>query len=420
MMPNQYYLRREKFMQNPNTPSIILIFSGTAPTRSADETYPFSVDRNFYYLTGLSVENAVLLMYRTDNNSIFSELYINTRDESHSKWFGFLPSFSELCAISEIQCISPLSHWKQRIFTLLSQFSAEAAHSIGMDLWKFRTESSETLAESAKKYLQSHCSSIDILDIHPLFIEARLTKSEDEITSMMHAQQYTRKAIEFMLSHAKPEINESELEGLFIYSLYKQGVREVAFPSIIAGGERASILHYQSNNQIIHDHELVLVDLGGTCNHYCADISRTFPVNGQFTKRQRQLYNLVLEAQELVIQNAVPGKTLLELNDLVIQFYQKELPKLGLLQNGSTVKDYYYHGVSHPLGLDTHDICMPEYEVLKPGMVITVEPGIYIPEEKTGIRIEDDLLITAEAPVNLSADIIKSADEIEAFMNTHN
>lgn len=226
----------------------------------------------------------------------------------------------------------------------------------------------------------------------------------------------SRQAIEAMMKYAYPGVNECALEGAFDFELSKHGVREHAFPSIVAGGKRATTLHYNTNNQDVQDGELVLIDLGSANEHYCADISRTFPVNGKFTERQKEVYNIVLGAQRLVIDNARPGMTYLDLNNMVIKYYEEELPKIGLLKDGKTVRDYYYHSVSHSLGLDCHDVTTPSLKTLRPGMVITVEPGLYIEEEGIGVRIEDDIIITEEKAINLSSNILKTVEDIEALM----
>ena len=161
---------------------------------------------------------------------------------------------------------------------------------------------------------------------------------------------------------------------------------------------------------------MVLIDLGSAYGNYCADISRTFPVNGKFTDRQKELYNTVLEAQKIVIANAKPGLTTRQLNQMVIDYYESRLDDLGLRKDGKGVRDYYYHGVSHQLGLDTHDICTERERTLKPGMVITVEPGLYIEDESIGIRIENDVLITEDGCEDLSIAIPRTVEEIEAIM----
>ena len=222
---------------------------------------------------------------------------------------------------------------------------------------------------------------------------------------MRQAQEDTRIAIEAMLTHSYPGINESELEGAFDFALMKRNVRQHAFPSIVAGGARATTLHYEENNQIVNDGELVLIDLGSACGNYCADISRTFPVNGKFTDRQKELYNTVLNAQKIVISHCKPGVTLSELNQMVVDYYESRLDDLGLRKDGKSVRDYYYHSVSHQLGLDTHDICTERERTLKPGMVITVEPGLYIEDEGIGIRIENDVLVTEDGCEDLSVNL---------------
>jgi len=233
---------------------------------------------------------------------------------------------------------------------------------------------------------------------------------------MRQAQEHTRIAIEEMMRYAAPGMNERELEGAFDFALMKQGVREHAFSSIFAGGKRATTLHYSENNQVVNDGEMFLIDLGSAYGNYCADISRTFPVNGKFTDRQKELYNTVLEAQRIVIENAKPGLTTRDLNQMVIDYYETRLDDLGLRKDGKTVRDYYYHGVSHQLGLDTHDICTDRERTLKPGMVITVEPGLYIEDESIGIRIENDVLITEDGCIDLSIAIPRTVEEIEAIM----
>jgi Xaa-Pro aminopeptidase len=241
----------------------------------------------------------------------------------------------------------------------------------------------------------------------------RAIKSEAEIELMRGAQESTRVAIEAMLCHAKPGMNESELEGAFDFALMKQGVRQHAFATIVAGGPRATTLHYSENCCTVEDGQMVLIDLGSANGHYSADISRTFPVNGKFTARQKEIYETVLAAQDLVIAAAKPGLTTRDLNNMVVDFYRSKLEQLGLTKD---VREYYYHGVSHHLGLDTHDICTERERTLKPGMVITVEPGLYIEDEGIGVRIENDVLITEDGCIDLSAAIPRTVADIEAIM----
>ena len=233
---------------------------------------------------------------------------------------------------------------------------------------------------------------------------------------MKKAIQITKQGIENIFKNANPNMMEYELEACFDYEIKRNGAKDKAFNTILAGGKNATVLHYNENNQKINDGDLVLLDLGASFGYYSADISRTFPICGKFSQRQKQLYNIVLEAQQKVIDAIKPGLPFKRLNEIVIEHYETELLKIGLIKDKEEVKNYYYHGVSHFLGLDTHDVTDGIQE-LKEGMVITVEPGLYIAEEGIGIRIEDDVLVTKDGAENLSKDIIKTVDQIENFFN---
>ena len=282
-----------------------------------------------------------------------------------------------------------------------------------LDLWRYHKDQADTPAHTLAATLQSKYPAVAIEDINGDMAAMRAVKDEKELAFMRQAQEHTRIAIEEMLRYAKPGMNERELEGAFDFALMKQGVRDHAFHSIFAGGKRATTLHYGENDQIVNDGEMVLIDLGSAYGNYCADISRTFPVNGKFTDRQKELYNAVLEAQKIVIAAAKPGLTTRQLNQMVIDYYETRLDDLGLRKDGKGVRDYYYHGVSHSLGLDTHDIFSQALAELKPGVVITVEPGLYIEEEGIGVRIENDILITEDGCIDLSVAIPRTVEEIE-------
>ena len=384
-MREVYAARRAKLMEGMKAPSIAVIYSGTAPMRSADEEYEFSVDRNFYYYTGIDREHMILVLKKLKEGTMAEELYIEPFDEVMAKWVGARMRENEAREISGIEKICYLEAFDGNFNSLIESSRSSKRLTVALDLWKYKVTQAPT---------QAH------------LLAARIKE-----------QHTTQKAIEELMRYVKPGMNECEMEGAFDFALRKQGVREHAFPSIVAGGVRATTLHYKENNQEVKDGELVLIDLGSANEHYCADISRTFPVNGKFTARQKEIYDLVLSAQDLIIEKAAPGMTLRELNQMVIDHYAARLDELGLAKDGKTVADYYYHGVSHQLGLDTHDISCSDYEVLEPGMVITVEPGFYIEEEEIGIRIENDILITEGKAVDLSKGILKTTEDIEAWMS---
>lgn len=415
-MRNIYTRRRKQLMENKQEPCMVCIFSGHAPMKSLDEAYPFSVDRNFFYLTGIEKENMILVLAKNYNDQYSETLYIEPYDEILAKWVGGRMRNAEATEISGIENICSVEAFDDQINTTIERSRGLGKLHVYLDLWRYQTNQADTPAHTLAARLQQRYPAVAIDDIFGDMASLRAVKCEEELQMMRQAQEHTRIAIEAMMAHAYPGVNESELEGAFDFALKKQTVRQHAFPSIVAGGARATTLHYCENNQVVNDGELILIDLGSAYGNYCADISRTFPVNGKFSDRQREIYNTVLEAQKIVIENAKPGRTLTELNQLVIDFYESRLDDLGLRKNGKTVKDYYYHSVSHQLGLDTHDICTDRERTLKPGMVITVEPGMYIEDEAIGIRIENDVLITENGCEDLSCHILKTVEEIEALM----
>lgn len=415
-MKDTYIARRRQLMENKQENAAVVIFAGSAPMKSQDEAYPFSVDRNFYYLTGIERENMILLMRKNYLGEYSETLFIEPYDEVLAKWVGGRMREAEATEISGITSVRNIGDFDDDLNSLVEYTRGLGKLRVYLDLWRYTKDQADTPAHRLASKLQSRYPAVGIEEIYGELAALRACKGEEELRFMRQAQEATRIAIEAMMTHAKPEMNESELEGAYDFALMKQCVRQHAFPSIVAGGKRATTLHYGENNQVVHDGELVLIDLGAAVGNYCADISRTFPVNGKFTHRQKELYNTVLEAQRIVMENAKPGITTRELNQLVVDYYESRLDDLGLRKEGKGVRDYYYHGVSHHLGLDTHDICTDRERTLQPGMVITVEPGLYVEDESIGIRIENDVLITEDGCVDLSADILKTVEEIEALM----
>ena len=408
--------RRERLMENKQGPCMVCIFSGRAPMKSLDEAYDFAVDRNFYYLTGIERENMILVLKKSYTGEVSETLYIEPYDEVLAKWVGGRMKQDEATAISGIQNVCSIEDFDGQLNSYISGNRGLGKTHVYLDLWRYEKDQADTPAHVLAAKLQQRYPAVEIDEIYGDMAALRAYKSEEELELMRRAQEGTRIAVEAMMKHAYPGVNECELEGAFDFALMKQGIREHAFASIVAGAGRAATLHYAENNQVVNDGEMVLIDLGCSVGHYASDISRTFPVNGKFTDRQKEIYNTVLEAQRIVIANAKPGLTMRDLNQMVIDYYETRLDDLGLRKDGKGVRDYYYHGVSHSLGLDTHDIFTPALSELKPGVVITVEPGLYIEEEGIGVRIENDILITEEGCIDLSVAIPRTVEEIEALM----
>lgn len=409
---NQYSNRRNKLLKSLPGNGAIILFSGKAIMMSEDESYDFSINRNFYYLTGLDKEDMALLMYSIDgvNKEV---LFILPYDEKLARWVGGRMSSEDASRISEINDVRDRSELDDFVASLMNNTRKDNNFKFYFDLWHYTMNQSQSDASVYAKRLQDIYPSIMIKDIYPALTSLRLIKDEYEISCIKKAIHTTNMGIQQMMKTAKPGINEMTMEGVFDFVLRQSMCKKTAFKTIAASGERATILHYSDNDQIMKDGELFLCDLGATYNYYKADISRTFPVNGIFSPRQKELYQVVLNAQRIVEENARVGIKLKELNQMVIDYYKTELPKHGLNED---VSEYYFHSCSHHLGLDTHDVDGGLGQTLQAGMVISNEPGLYVKDEGIGIRIEDDLLITGTYAEVLSSQIIKEVDDIENYM----
>lgn len=399
-------------MKSLQTNAAVMLFSGKAPMRSEDEAYDFSVNRNFYYLTGLDREDMVLLMYTMDGTAR-EMLFILPYDERLARWVGGRMSKEEASQISGIEDVEDVSSLDDIVASIMNRSRKDSTFRFCFDFWHYSMDQAKTPAHVYAEKLKEKYPYLIMKDIYPVLTHLRLVKDEYEINCIRNAIHVTNLGIQQMMRASRPGIYEMQMEAVFDFVLKQSLCKKTAFKTIAASGKRATVLHYSDNDQLMGDGELFLCDLGATCEYYNADISRTFPVNRSFTPRQRELYEIVLNAQKIVEENARPGVRMRDLNQMVIDYYKEELPKHGLNED---VSEYYFHSCGHHLGLDTHDCDGGLGAVLEAGNVITNEPGLYITEEGIGIRIEDDLLITQDGAEVLSQEIMKDPDEIEAYM----
>ena len=405
-------LRRQNLLAKLPERALVFIFSGHAPARSQDENYPFSVNRNFYYLTGIDRENMCLVLDKNGDKT--SEmLFIEPFDPVLARWVGGKMLPEEATEISGIEDIRYINELEDSGFGRYERSLRYNLPIIYLDMWRNELGQNDSDGIKYAKFLKDKYPQLEIRDIYNEITSLRLVKSDEEIEEIKKAIAITRFGIAEMMKHIRPEMNEMMMEATFDFAMAIKGCKEHAFHTIAASGARATTLHYSENNNVMKDGELFLCDLGSAYKHYCSDISRTFPVNGKFSERQKEIYEIVLEVQRRIQEAAKPGVKMADIQKMVIDFYAEELPKHGLNKD---VSEYYFHGFGHHLGLDTHDVDGGLGQVLNEGNVITDEPGLYIADEGIGIRIEDDLLITAEGAICLSQDIIKNVDDIENFM----
>ena len=410
---NRYSNRRQKVMKSIQNNAAVMFYSGREIMASEDEAYPFRVNRNFYYLTGLDKEDMILLMYNIDGD-IRELLFIQPYDETLARWVGGRLSKQIAGEISEVENVYDISRLDSIVSSLMNRTRRDNNFRFYFDFWHYRLNQEKSFINDYADKLKENYPYVILKDIYPVLTHLRLIKDEYEIACLRKAISITNQGIQQMMRSCKVGSSEMTMEGVFDFVLKQSGCRDTAFKTIAASGKRATILHYSENDQIMQDGELFLCDLGATYDHYNADISRTFPVNGHFSERQKELYEIVLTAQKIVEDNARVGMKIKDLNQMVIDYYKKELPNHGLDKD---VSEYYFHSCSHHLGLDTHDVDGGMGATLEAGNVITNEPGLYVEEEGIGIRIEDDLLITGTGVEVLSQDIIKNPDDIEVFMN---
>ncbi len=408
---------REKLMEKIEDNSVIVLFAGNAPKKSGDENYPFTPNRNFYYFTGINEEGPILMLSKI-KGIVNERLFIKEIDEERERWVGKSIRSNEAEEISAVKNIDYLGNFKEYLNRV---FSESEEINLYLDMERDSFYELETIGENFSEEVKKRYPFVRIKNIFPKIIPLRMVKSEEEIKEMKKAIEITIKGVESLMKNAKAGMKEYELEAYYEFVCRSNGIKDYAFKTIAASGKNATILHYVDNNSEIKDGDLILFDLGAQHNYYNADITRTFPVNGVFSERQKEVYNAVLRVNERVIKTIKPGLEYKELNKMATEWIAEECIKLGLIKNKEEVSKYYWHSIGHSLGLDTHDISNKDRNtIFKEGMVWTVEPGIYIEEESIGIRIEDDVLITSDGVQVLTKDMIKTVEDIEEFMKKTN
>lgn len=403
---------RNKVFKRMLDNSVLILFAGHAPYKRGDEKYEFSPDRNFYYVTGIDRENQIIMFLKTES-ARSATLYIERDNGYLAKWVGANMTEDEARLESGIEEISYLDKFYGDLSDTV--FKNNIKH-IYIDLENREWDAAESESLKFANEFRKKYPAVDMIDAYPFFADLRMIKEPYELDLMRKAVKITTDGLEAMMKNARPGMYEYELEAYFDFVLTKNGVTDKAFKTIVASGERGTILHYSKNNCMTKDGDLVLVDCGAQYGWYCGDITRTFPVNGKYTPLQKQIYDIVLEGQRRVIETIRPGVKFSRLNETLKEFYFEELKNLGLVSSPEEVSKYYFHGVSHYLGAETHDIGRYGDRTLVPGMVLTVEPGLYIEEYGIGIRTEDDALVTENGCELLSNGFMKATEEIEEFM----
>lgn len=410
-MKDLFIKNREKLNTYLNDGDLVLLYQGSAPKSTADAHYTFKPNKNFFYFTGLNQENFVVAVQK-QAGKLNTTLFIEFPNYDVEKWYGRKlkkETATEISGIETVLYTQEFESW------LTKNIHTDKIKKICFDLEKLDWNEADSYSHKQAVEIQKRFPFMPIGTIHPIAMKLRMVKEAAEINQMQKAIDMTKEGLEAVMTFMKPGAMEYQLEATFAHSIRMNGADGSSFPTIAAGGSEAVVLHYVENNRPLEENTLVLIDLGAQYQEYAADITRTYPVSGKYTARQKEIYDIVLKAEQAVIAMMKPGVPFADMNETCKKVLSDELIRIGLISTADELTKYYYHGVSHHLGLDVHDLGDRE-AVLAEGMVFTVEPGLYIAEENIGIRIEDDVLITADGHKVLSEEIIRTTDAIEAFM----
>lgn len=432
MRPNEHKRRRRQLMRMMEPESIAILPAATERIRNRDVHYPYRQDSDFYYLTGFPEPEAVavLIPKRTHGEYV---LFCRERDPTKELWDG--PLAGQEGAVEEYGADDsfPISDLDEILPRMLEQCE-RVYYAMGCDADLDR-RMSEWINRIRGRARTGVHAPIEFIALDHYLHELRLIKSPAEIRLMRKAARISAQAHVRTMQNCRAGMTEFQLQAEFEHECMRRGARHQAYPAIVGGGANGCVLHYIDNDAELTDDDLVLIDAGCELDHYASDITRTFPVNGRYSDAQRQLYSIVLDAQKAAIDTVRPGAHWNEPHEAAVKVITKGLRKIGLLKGTvpKLIKDEAYrpffpHRTGHWLGMDVHDVgdykIDGEWRQLEPGMVLTVEPGIYIPPTKgiakkwwgIGIRIEDDVLVTRDGNEVLSSPVPKDIEDIEALM----
>ena len=423
LKPDLFRLNRKRFARQMEANSIAIFNSNDLMPRSGDQFFPFRQNAGLFYLCGIDQPTSVLLLFPDCKRDGYQTLlFIEKTTEHMAVWDGALLTKEEASAISGIKKV----FWLEELEAVLPELVHQADH-IYINTNENDRFNSPVPSRDLRfaRQLQERYPAHSYRRAQPILRKLMMIKSKWELDPLQRAIDITESAFRRVLAHLRPGLMEYEVEAEIIHEFVRQRATGHAYPPIIGSGKNACVLHYIKNNSRCQDGEILLMDFGAEYANYAADLTRSVPVNGQFSARQRAVYEAVHQVLKQATELLVPGTLLEEYHKEVGKMMTSALLDLKLLSKKEVsqqdpdrpaYKKYFMHGTSHHLGLDVHDLS-DRYVPVQAGMVFTVEPGIYIPEENLGIRLENDVLVTDQGPINLMANIPIEAGEIEELMN---
>jgi len=421
--PQLFTKNRLKFSQQMQPKSIAVFNSNDVFSTGADSTLPFEQHRNIFYLSGVDQEESILILFPSATEVAHREiLFVKETNDHIAIWEGAKLSKSQATAASEIQTV----YWLKEFDSVFPTLIAEASSFYFNNNNHYRQAvEMETRDDRFLKMIKSTYPSLEFIPNYPIMETIRGVKEPEEIALIQTACDITEKGFRRALGFIKPGVMEYEIEAEFAHEFLKNRSKGFAYTPIIGSGYNACVLHYIENNQPCKNGDMLLMDVGAEYANYSSDMTRTVPVSGRFTARQKAVYQAVLSVKNEATKLLIPGTIWEDYHIEVGKMMTSQLLGLGLIDKADiqnedpkspAYKKYFMHGTSHHMGLDTHDFGALKTPMTA-NMVFTVEPGIYIPHEKMGIRIEDDVVIQAEGlPLNLMQNIPIEVEEIETLM----
>ena len=417
MLDREFYIRtRKRVADEMDDNSFYFVHSGNEIESTNDECYLFEPYRNFLYLVGLEVPGAVLLITKL-SGKVSETLFMHMPTARETMYTGSVVNEDYVRSVTGIQTIADEHTWLDRISRMMFSNDVQTAY---MDMARWRMNYPHDEQQRLASELKEAYPYLTIKNMYQTVCRFRTVKEKEEIEAHRKAAAITNKAVRNMLRNMKPGMTESAIEAYYDFVLKSNGVKVPAFTTIAASGPNNNTLHYSKNNRVTEDGDLILFDLGAQVDRYCTDVSRTYPVNGKYTERQKQLYNAVLAGLKAAEAATKPGQKKNELQDISKRVMAEELIKIGKISRPEEIDQYYFHGSGHFIGLNTHDVGDNGDIILEKDMMFTLEPGLYFRDENMGFRIEDTILITEDGCDILSDIIPKEIDEIEAYMAEYN
>jgi Xaa-Pro aminopeptidase len=419
-----FTLNRARLVKKLLPRSLAVLNANDLMPTNADGTMGHLQNADLFYLTGVHQEETILLLAPDAFDPNHREILFLREPSEHLKiWEGHKLTKELATKISGVKNVKWLAEFQSIFRQLMCELENVYLNSNEHQRADATVETRDTrFVREVQKNFPLH----RYHRLAPLMHELRVVKSEHEIAAIKAACDLTGKGFARVCKFLKPGVNEAEVEAEFAHEFIRHK-GQFAYPPIVAGGANNNILHYGQNDQICKKGDLLLLDVGAGLGNYMSDMTRTIPVSGKFSKRQKQVYDAVLRIFRAQVTALVPGKTTKDLRTECEELTAKECVGLGLLKMSDikkqkpdepAVKKYFMHGVSHPIGLDVHDVTYNHFKIA-PGWVLTVEPAIYIAKENFGVRLENTVLVTENGQLDLMADIPIEADEIEALMNRH-